>query len=149
MWNEHSCTLVWTFFGIALLWDWSEMDLFQFHRHWWGFQICWHTECSITASSFRIWNSSTGIPSPPLAVFIVMLPKAHLTLHSRMSSCRWVTTPSWLSWSLRHLLYSSVYNCHLFLISSGSFMPCCFWPLLCPPLPEMFPWYLRFSQRDL
>ena len=29
-----------------------------------------------TASSFRIWNSSTGIPSPPLALFIVMLPKA-------------------------------------------------------------------------
>ena len=31
------------------------------------FQICWHMECSIfTASSFRIWNSSTGILSPPL-----------------------------------------------------------------------------------
>ena len=27
--------------------------------------ICWHIECStFTASSFRIWNSSTGIPSP-------------------------------------------------------------------------------------
>jgi len=25
------------------------------------------------------------IPSPPLALFIVMLPKTHLTLHSRMS----------------------------------------------------------------
>ena len=30
-------------------------------------------------SSLRIWNSSTGIPSPPLALFVVMLPKAHLT----------------------------------------------------------------------
>ena len=28
---------------------------------------------------FRICNSSTGIPSPPLALFVVMLPKAHLT----------------------------------------------------------------------
>ena len=29
------------------------------------FQICWHIECStFTASSFRIWNSSTGIPLP-------------------------------------------------------------------------------------
>ena len=38
----------------------------------------WHIECSIfTASSFRIWNSSAGIPSPPLALFIVMLLKAH------------------------------------------------------------------------
>ena len=34
------------------------------------------------ASSFRIWNSSTGIPSPPLVLFIVMLPKAHLTSRS-------------------------------------------------------------------
>ena len=30
-------------------------------------------ECAFTASSFRIQNSSTGIPSPPLALFIVML----------------------------------------------------------------------------
>ena len=32
--------------------------------HCWVFQICWHIECStFTASSFRIWHSSTGIPS--------------------------------------------------------------------------------------
>ena len=24
MWNEHNCTVVWTFLGIALLWDWNE-----------------------------------------------------------------------------------------------------------------------------
>ena len=30
-----------------------------------------------------------------------MLPKAHLTLHSRMSGSRWVITPSWLSGSWR------------------------------------------------
>ena len=66
-------------------------DLFQPCGHCWVFQICWHIECStFTASSFRIWNSSTGIPSPPLALFIVMLPKAHLTSHSRMSGSRWV-----------------------------------------------------------
>ena len=53
---------------------------------------------------FRIWNSSTGIPSPPLALFIVMLPKAHLTSHSRMSGSRWVITPSWLSGSWRYCL---------------------------------------------
>ena len=61
-------------------------DLFQSCGHCWVFQICWHIECStVTASSFRIWYSSTGIPSPPLALFIVMLSKAHLTSHSRMS----------------------------------------------------------------
>ena len=70
------------------------------------------------ASSFRIWNSSTGIPSPPLALFVVMLPKAHLTLHSRMSGSRWVTKPSWLSGSWRTFLNSSVCFCYLFLLSS-------------------------------
>ena len=83
--------------------------------------MCWHTECSIfTASSFRIWNSSTGIPSPPVALCVVMPAKTHLTLHSRMSGSRWVITPSWLSGSLRSLLYSSfVYSWHLLLISSA------------------------------
>ena len=58
---------------------------------------------TLTASSFMIWNSSAGIPSPLLALFIVMLPKAHLTsrMHSRMSDSQWVITPSWLSGSLR------------------------------------------------
>ena len=32
MWNEHSCMVVWTFFGIALLWDWSEN---------WHFPVLW------------------------------------------------------------------------------------------------------------
>ena len=97
-------------------------DLFQSCGHCWVFQICWHIECStFTASSFKIWTSSTGIPSPPLALFVVMLPKAHLTFHSRISSHRWVITPSWLSGSWRSFLYSSsVYSCHLFLISYAS-----------------------------
>ena len=97
-----------------------KIGLFQSCGHCWVFQIFWHIECStFTASSFRIWNSSTGVPSLPLALFIVMLPKARLTLHSRMSGSRWVITPSWLSGSWRSFLYSSsVYFCHLFLISS-------------------------------
>ena len=82
-------------------------DLFQFCGHWWVFQICWHIECStFTASSFRIWSSSAGIPSPPLAFFVVMLPKAYFTSHSKMSGSRWVITPSWLSGSWRSFLYS-------------------------------------------
>ena len=96
-------------------------DLFQSCGHCWVFQICWHIECSVfTASSFRIWNSSSGIPSLLLALFIVMLPKAHLT-YPRISGSRWVITPSWLSGSWRSFLSSSsVYSCHLFLISSAS-----------------------------
>ena len=74
----------------------------------------------LTVSSFRTWNNSAGIPSPPLALFIVILPKVHLTSHSRMSGSRWVITPSWLSGSLRSFLNSSVFSYHLFFIFSAS-----------------------------
>ena len=118
MWDKCNCAAVWTFFGIAFLWDWNETDLFQSCGHCWVLQICWHIECStFTASSFRTWNNSTGIPSPPLTLFTVMLPKAHLTSHSRMSGSRWVITPSWLSGSWRSFLdSSSVCSFHLLLI---------------------------------
>ena len=97
-------------------------DLFQSCGHCWVFQMCWHIEWSaFTVSSFRIWNSSTGVPSPPLALFVVMLPKAHLTSHPRMSGSRWVITPLWLSEYWRSFLYNCpVYSCYLFLISSAS-----------------------------
>ena len=120
---------VWLSSSLNILWHCpplGKLAFSSFHSekcdHCWVFQICWHTECTtLTASSFRIWNSSTGIQSPPLALIIVMLPKAHLTSHSRMSISRWVITPLWLSWSWRSFLYSSsVYPCHLFLISSAS-----------------------------
>ena len=105
------------FFGIGM-----KIDLFLSGDQWWVFQICWHVECNtLTASYFRIWNSSGEIPSSPLALFIVMLHKVHLTSLCRMSGCRCVTTPLWLSSSLRLFLYSfSVYYCHLFLIFSAS-----------------------------
>ena len=42
-----------------------------------------------------------------------MLPKTHLTLHSRMSGSRGMITPSWLSGSWRSFLSSSsVCSCH-------------------------------------
>ena len=121
VWNACNCAVVWAFFSIAFGIG-MKTDLFQSCGHCWVFQICWHIECStFTTSSFRIWNSSTEIPSPPLALFTVMLPKAHLTSHSRMSDSRWLITPWWLSESWRSFLYSSsVYSCHLFLIPSAS-----------------------------
>ena len=77
VWDECSCVVVWAFFGIAFLWIWMKTDIFQSCGLCWVFQICWHIECStFTVSSFRIWNSSTRFPSPPLALFLVMLPKA-------------------------------------------------------------------------
>ena len=129
--DESNCMVVWTFFGIIFLWDWNKNWFFQSCGHCWVFRICWHIEYNtLTASSFRIWNSSTGIPSPPLALFIVMLPKAHLTSHSRMSGSRWMITQSWLFGSWRSFLYSSsVYSCHLLIISSASVRPYHFCPL--------------------
>ena len=82
VWDECNCAVVWAFFGIAFLWIGMKTNLFQSCGHCWVFQIRWHIECStFTASSFRIWNSSTGMPSLPLALFVVMLSKAHLTSH--------------------------------------------------------------------
>ena len=73
---EHSLAL--PFFGIGM-----KTDLFQSCDHCWVFQIYWHVECSIlTASYFRIYYSSAGIPSPLLTLFIVILPKIHLASHS-------------------------------------------------------------------
>ena len=64
---EHSLAL--PFFGIGM-----KTDLFQYCGHCWVFQICWHIECStFTASSFKIWNSSGGTPSSPLAFVIKFL----------------------------------------------------------------------------
>ena len=87
VWEECNCVVVWRFFGIAFLCDWNEN---RSYSHCWVFQLCWHIECStFTALFFRIWKSSAGILSHPLALFIVMLPKTHLTSHSKMSGCRY------------------------------------------------------------
>ena len=101
-------------------------------------------ECStFTASTYRIWNSSAGIPSPPVVLFVVMLPKAHLTFHSRISGSRWVITPSWLSGY--EDLFCIVLLCILatsskyLLLLLGTYHFC---PLSSPPLHEMFLQYL-------
>ena len=141
LWNEHNCVVVWAFFGNALFWDWNEN---------WPFLVLWPllsfpdlltlVQHFNSVSSFRILNSSAEIPSRPLAFLIVMLPKAHLTSHSRMFGSRWVTTPLWLSQSLRLFLYSSVYSCHLFLISSASVMSLPFLSFIVPILTWNVPW---------
>ena len=135
MWDECIFAVVWTFFRMSFLGIGMKTDLFQSCDHCWVFQICWHIECStFTASSFRIWNSS-----PPLALLVLMLPKAHLTSHSGMSSSRWVITPSRLSGSWRSFLYSSVYSCHLFLLGLH------FLILYCFPLSSTISWTLLFQ----
>ena len=103
---EHSLSL--PIFGVEM-----KTDLFQSYGHCWVFQICWHIEClTFTASSFRIWNSSTGIPSPPVALFVVMLSKAHLTSHSKISGSS--------DHTIIVIWVSSVYSCYLFSIETAS-----------------------------
>ena len=98
MWDEYNCVVVWAFFGIAFLWDWNEN---------WPFPVLWPLLSFLNLLAYWVqhfysiifWNSKTEISSPPLALFIVMLSKAYLTLHSRMSGSRFVITPSWL-WNI-------------------------------------------------
>ena len=118
VWDECNCVVVEHSLALSLFGIGKKTDFFQSCGHCWVFQICWHIECSnFTASSFRIWNSSTWIPSPPLPLFIVMLPKAHFPWCLALGE--W--SPSWSSGSWRSFFYSSsVYSCHLFLISSAS-----------------------------
>ena len=80
---KHS--LVLPFFGIGM-----KTDILESCGHYCVFQISWDVECStLPVSSFRIWNSPAGIPSPPLALIIVMFPKAH-----------WLSFPGCLSLDL-------------------------------------------------
>ena len=149
MWNEHNCMVVWSFVGIAILWDWNENWPFPVFSccPCWVLQIYWHIKCStLTASSFRIWNSLHAISSSPLSLFIAMLPKANFTLQN-----------VWLCVSdrtimviqvIRPFLYSSVYSCHLFLILPASVKSFLFLPLMCPYFHEMFSWYRQYSWRD-
>ena len=150
MWDEclslcGSLSILWHCLSLGLEWKVifsSPVFTAEFSKN------CWHIECStFAASSFRIWNSSTGIPSPPLALFVVMLPKAHLTSHSKMSGSRWVITPSWLSGSwYMYILYSVMFNslwpswtvAHQAFLSLG-FSRQEYWSWLPFPLQGIFP----------
>ena len=73
VWDECNCVVLWGFFGIAFLWDWNEN---------WPFPVLWPllsskcagilsaalSQCHLSGFEIAtgIWNSSTGIPSPPL-----------------------------------------------------------------------------------
>ena len=89
MWNEHNRAVLWAFFGIALLWDRNENWLFPVLWPLLSFPNLLAYGCgTFTASSFTILNNKGGIPSPPLALFVVMLLKDNLTSHPRMSGSR-------------------------------------------------------------
>ena len=112
IWNKHSCKVVWAFFGIAFLWDRDEnlpLTVLRPLKSFPHLPAYWVQYFYNVA--FRIWNRSAGIPSPPLVLFVVMLPQDHLTTHSRMSGSSWMTTPSWLFRSLK--LFNIIFLCIL------------------------------------
>ena len=95
IWNEHKYTVIETLFAIFLFGDWSEnwpciVLVWDWNENW-RFPALWpllslqnlstYWVQYFTASSFGVWNSSAGVLSPPLALFVVMLPKTHFTLH--------------------------------------------------------------------
>ena len=62
------CVVVRVFFDIDFSWGWNENWPFPVLWPLLSFlcQIYWHIECrTLPALSFRIWNSSTGMPSSP------------------------------------------------------------------------------------
>ena len=97
-------------------------DFFQSYGHCWVFQICWHIECStFTASSFRIWNNSTGIPLSPLALFAwCLLRPSWLHIPGCLAPGESSHHRDYLGCEELFLYSSSVYSCHPFLIPSAS-----------------------------
>ena len=90
MWDECNCAVVWAFFGIDFLWDWNEN---------WTFPVLWpllsfpnllpYWVKHFHSIIFQDWNSSTGISSPLLAWFVVILPNSVLFSHSVLSDSFW------------------------------------------------------------
>ena len=139
MWSEPSCMIVCTSLALPLFGIGMKTDLFQSCGHCWVFHICWHTEYSTLAT---LSSSSTGILSPPLALFWVMFLVVLPT---------WLHTPGSLalgewphhraySGSWRSFLHSSsVCSCRCW-ISSASVRSIVFPSWLCPSLHEMSSW---------
>ena len=102
MWDECNCAVIWTFFGIAFLWDWNEN---------WCFPVLWlllsfpnllaywvqHFHSIVFQDLKKLnWNSITSTNFVHSDAF-----KAHLTSYSGISGSRWGITSSWLSRSWR------------------------------------------------
>ena len=93
MGDECNCPMVSKYFSTLLLGDWD--DYWPFPVLWPlpGLPDSWHIEYNnLMASSFRVLNSSAGISLCPLALLTAVLPKAHLTSHSRISGSGWLIT---------------------------------------------------------
>ena len=135
-WFEHSLALL--FLGIG-----RKTDLFQSCSRCCFPNLLTYWVQPFQSIIFQDLKNSTQTPSPPLALFLVMLPKAHLTSHSQMSGSMWVITPLWLSGPWRYLLCTVLCifasSSWYLLILLGLYNFC---PLLWPSWHKIFSWYL-------
>ena len=79
MWNECSCAVVWTFLGIAFLWDWNEN---------WPFPILWPLLSFPNYNVNAIFSLSQGVPIISYMVYISALLKGYM---NRSSSTKMFT----------------------------------------------------------
>ena len=156
IWNECNCVVVWSFFGIAPLWNWNEN---------WPFPVLcpllsfpnllayWvqHFNSIIFQDLKQLnWNSIIS-----MSFLCSLFPKAQLTSCSKTSVFRWAITALWVSGSLRSLSLSFLGGIVLYILATSSYSllllldPYSFNILLWPSLHEIFPWCIYFSWRDL
>ena len=80
VWDECICAITWTFFwncpslGLKIKLIFSSPGATAEFSKFAGI-----LSAALSQHYLLIWNSSTGIPSPPLALFVVIVCKAHLT----------------------------------------------------------------------
>ena len=91
-------------------------DLFQSCGHCWVFQTYWHIECSIlTASSFKIWNSSAAYTSRKVHIYACRFFKikrsfcAHCSIMIlTLNSISWLSFHNWNI--LNYLILNQLYQ---------------------------------------
>ena len=128
-WFEHYLAL--PFFGIGV-----KTDVFQSTATAKAFKICSHTECStLTTSSFRTWNNSAEIPSPPLTLFVVthQFSSVQSLSHVRLFATPWITAHQ-ASLSITNSRSSSKLLFIESVMPSSHLILCC--PLLHTPNPS-------------
>ena len=76
MWNEYNCAVVWTFFGIAFLWDWNENRPFAVLWPLLSFPnllAYWVQHFNIFFQDLMIWTTVSSWSYGKLEVYLLSL----------------------------------------------------------------------------
>ena len=94
VWDECNCVVVWTFFGIAFLWDWNENWPFPVLWPRLSFQNCWQIECSTFTARyphscpFYVWTRHKEVDNSHRRI-------AHLVKNVSAMQETWVQFLGW------------------------------------------------------